>query len=239
LLHGATRILLARVVFRRVHHSVNNFTLQLVDREILNRGRGGGVGNCVRYCRNCHISHVLYTRITDARGIPFGCRILLSAEWRYFVVPRIHSGSIPLFAPLVEIMEFVNKTSNRDPDYYYHNARTAVSFEVGERLGIVGDRCVEIKGLRIAEIGVRDGDGGAGPVGGEPTTVAAGVVAASEVVITVGVAGERASFWIALLAFELVVVLRASVRIGRYFPTVRIEVRVVADYSGVRGHNAR
>jgi len=60
---------------------------------------------------------------------------------------------------------------------------------------VVGHHGVQVEGLRIGEVGVGDGSGYGGPVGGEPAAEAVGVVASAEVLV--------AGFGIAHLAFEL------------------------------------
>ncbi len=71
-----------------------------------------------------------------------------------------------------------------------------VSVEVGEGFGVVGDHGVEVEGLRVGEIGVRDGNGDVGPIGAEPAAEAVGIVAGAEVIV--------AGFRVALLALEFV-----------------------------------
>src|SRR2546427_8039898 len=83
----------------------------------------------------------------------------------------------------------------------------SVAVEVGEGFGVVGDHGIEVEGLRVGEIGVRDGNGDGGPVGAKPAAEAVGVVAGAEVVV--------AGFGVAFLAFEFVIVLRAGVCVGR------------------------
>ncbi len=70
-----------------------------------------------------------------------------------------------------------------------------MSVEVGEGLGVVGDHGVEVEGLWVGEIGVRDGNGNGGPVGAEPAAEAIGVVTRTEVVV--------AGFRVALFALEI------------------------------------
>src|SRR5438128_2077316 len=104
-----------------------------------------------------------------------------------------------------------------------------MAVEVGEGFGVVGNHRVEIEGLRVGEVGVGDGSGDGGPIGGEPAAEAVGVVAGAEVVV--------AGFGVALLAFEFVV-LRAGVGVGRALAAERIEIGVVADNASVRGNDA-
>jgi hypothetical protein len=104
-------------------------------------------------------------------------------------------------------------------------APIAVAVEVGEGFGVVGDHGVEVEGLGVGEVGVRDGHGNRGPIGAEPAAEAVGVVACTEVVV--------ACFGVTLLAFELVV-LRAGVGV-RTFAAVGIKIGVVADDTVARG----
>lgn len=103
-----------------------------------------------------------------------------------------------------------------------------MAVEVGEGFGVVGDHGVEVEGLRVGEIGVRDRDGDGGPVGAEPTAEAVGVVAGAEIVV--------AGFGVALFALELVV-LRAGVGVGA-LAAVGIEVGIVADDASVGGDDS-
>jgi len=70
-----------------------------------------------------------------------------------------------------------------------------MTIEVGEGFGVVGNHGVQVQGLRVAEVGVGDGNGYVGPVGAEPAAEAVGVVARAEVVV--------AGFGVALLAGNL------------------------------------
>src|SRR5690349_20315447 len=98
-----------------------------------------------------------------------------------------------------------------------------MAVEVGEGFGIVGDHGVEVQGLRVGEVGVRDGNGDGGPVGAEPAAEAVGVVTGAEVVV--------ASFGVALFTLEFVV-LRAGVGV-RALAAVGVIVSIVADDTAV------
>ena len=121
------------------------------------------------------------------------------------------------------------------PDVALGSARTwrgvlgLMAVEVGEGFGVVGDHGIEIEGLRVGEVGVRDGNRDGGPVGTEPTAKTAGVIAGAEVVV--------AGFGVALLALEFVV-LRACVGDGP-LAAVGIEIRVVANDAVILRHDAR
>ena len=118
-------------------------------------------------------------------------------------------------------------------------AAVCVAVEVGEGFGVVGDHGIEVEGLRVGEVGVGDGNGDAGPVGGEPAAEAAGVVAGAEVVV--------AGFGVALFAFELVGVGGGAVVgvgvLAAPSTALRagsgIEVGVVAEGAVVLRHHAR
>jgi hypothetical protein len=105
-----------------------------------------------------------------------------------------------------------------------------VAVEVGGGFGVVGDHGVKVEGLRVGEVGVGNGNGDAGPVGGEPTTKVAGIVAGAEVVV--------AGFGVALLAFEFVIVAGGAVVSEGVLAAVRIKVGVVADRASARGDDA-
>jgi hypothetical protein len=84
--------------------------------------------------------------------------------------------------------------------------------------GIVLDVCVEVQGLRVAQIGVRHGGGDGRPVGGLKPPETRGVVTRFEIVET--------SLRVALLAGEFVV-LRAGVD-GHMLAAEGVEVGIVA-----------
>src|SRR5712692_11686283 len=104
-----------------------------------------------------------------------------------------------------------------------------MAVEVGEGLRVVGNHGVEVQGLRVNKVGVRNRSGDGGPVGAEPAAETVGIVARAEVVI--------AGLGVALLALEFVIVLRASVGVGALAP-IRIKIGVVADDAGVGGEDA-
>src|SRR5689334_8238025 len=100
-----------------------------------------------------------------------------------------------------------------------------MAVEVGEGFGVVGDHRVEVEGLRVGQVGVGDGSGNGGPVGGEPAAEAVGVVAGAEIVV--------AGFGVAFLSLEFVV-LRAGASV-RALAAVGVEVGVVAYDAGACG----
>jgi len=106
-----------------------------------------------------------------------------------------------------------------------------VTLQVGEGFGVVGDHGVEVESLGVGEIGVGDGNGDAGPVGGEPAAEAAGVIAGAEVVV--------AGFGVAFFAFEFVSVARRTVVGVGVLAAIGIEVGVVADGAVVLRDDAR
>ena len=82
--------------------------------------------------------------------------------------------------------------------------------------------------MRVGEVGVGNGSGDGGPVGGEPAAETVGVVAGAEVVV--------ASFGVALFALEFVV-LGAGVGVGALAPE-GVEIRVVAEDARVGRNGA-
>jgi hypothetical protein len=104
----------------------------------------------------------------------------------------------------------------------------SVAVEVGGGFGVIGDHGIEIEGLRVGEIGVRDGDGDGGPVGAEPAAKALAVVAGAEFVVP--------GFGVAFLTLEFVI-LQAGIGVGM-FAAVGIEIGVVADGAVVRGNDS-
>ena len=105
-----------------------------------------------------------------------------------------------------------------------------MAVEVGEGFGVVGDHGIEIEGLRVGEVGIRNGNGDRGPVSGKPAAETVGVVPGAEVVV--------ARLGVTLLALELVVVLRAGVGVRSALDPKGVEVGVVADDASVGGEHA-
>ncbi len=85
--------------------------------------------------------------------------------------------------------------------------------------------------MRVGEVGIGDGNGGTGPIGGEPAAEAAGVVACPEVIV--------AGFGVALLAFEFVSGGRGAIVGVSVLAAVGVEVGVVADGAVVLGDDMR
>lgn len=86
--------------------------------------------------------------------------------------------------------------------------------------------------MRASEVGVRDGNGNRGPIGGEPAAEAVGVVASAKVVVP--------CLGIPLFALEFVIVGGGAVAgVGSALAAKGIEVGVIANHTSVGGHDAR